>query len=119
MRFERLPRPRAAPPPASHRLPALLLVDEDGAVHEVCSPDGSTPASRRSPKAPGPRRRVATPALGFDDFRLPQVGREGLVSFLDVAGRENTMVAFLHTGCLPCARQLEVLDFARDRQAGG
>ena len=28
------------------------------------------------------------------------------------------MVAFLHSRCLPCARQLEVLDFARDRQAG-
>ena len=64
--------------------------------------------------AAGSRRRRS----GFDDFRLPQVGREGLVSFLDVAGRENTMVAFLHTGCLPCARQLEVLDFARDRHAG-
>ncbi len=101
------------------RLPALLLVDEDGAVHEVCSPDGSTArfeevARKIQALAAGSRRRRS----GFDDFRLPQVGREGLVSFLDVAGRESTMVAFLHTGCLPCARQLEVLDFARDRQAG-
>lgn len=122
VQFERLYLDRAGEVRASlgiARLPALLLVDEDGAVHEICSPDGSAArfeevAQKIRALAAGSRRRRS----GFDDFRLPQVGREGLVSFLDVAGRENTMVAFLHTGCLPCARQLEVLDFARDRQAG-
>lgn len=101
------------------RLPALLLIDQDGAVHDVCLPDGSTTrldevANKLKALAIGSRRQRA----GFEDFRLPQVGREELVSFLDVAGSESTMVAFLHTGCLPCARQLEVLDYARDRQAG-
>jgi len=122
VQFERLYLDRAGAVRASlgiARLPALLLVDEDGAVHEICSPDGSAVrlegvAQKVRALAAGSRRRRS----GFDDFRLPQVGREGLVSFLDVAGRENTMVAFLHTGCLPCARQLEVLDFARDRHAG-
>jgi len=122
VRFERLYLDRAGAVRATlgiARLPALLLVDEDGAVHETCSPDGSTArfeevAREIQSLAAGSRRRRS----GFDDFRLPQVGREGLVSFLDVAGHENTMVAFLHTGCLPCARQLEVLDFVRDRQAG-
>lgn len=122
VRFERLYLDRAGAVRTAlgiARLPALLLVDEDGAVHETCSPDGSTArfeevARKIQTLAAGSRRRRS----GLDDFRLPQVGKAGLVSFLDVAGRENTMVAFLHTGCLPCARQLEVLDFARDRQAG-
>ena len=122
VRFERLYLDRAGGLRASlgiTRLPALLLIDEDGAVHEVCTPESSAArfeeiARRIRTVAAGSRRRHA----GFDDFRLPQVGREDLVSFLDVAGRENTMVAFMHTGCLPCARQLEVLDYARDRQAG-
>jgi len=101
------------------RLPALLLVDEDGSIHEICSSDGDKTrfaevARKIQALAAGSRRRRS----GFDDFRLPQVGGQGLVSFLDVAGRENTMVAFLNSGNLPCARQLEVLDFVRDRQAG-
>jgi hypothetical protein len=58
------------------------------------------------------------PVAGIEDFRLPQVGAAGLASFLDVAGREGTMVAFLQSRCLSCARELEVLDFARDRRAG-
>jgi hypothetical protein len=122
VRFERLYLDRAGALRAAlgiPRLPALLLVDEDGAVHETCSPDGSTArfeevARKIQVVAAGSRRRHS----GFEDFRLPKVGQEGLVSFLDVAGRDFTMVAFLHSGCLPCARQLEVLDFARDRQAG-
>jgi len=101
------------------RLPALLLVDQDGAIHEICSAEGGTAplaevTNRLKSLAIGSRRQRA----GFEDFRLPLVGSEGLVSFLDVAGSESTMVAFLHTGCLPCARQLEVLDYARVRQAG-
>lgn len=122
VRFERLYLDRAGSVRASlgiARLPALLLVDEDGAVHETCSPDGSTArfddvTRKLQALAAGSRRRRS----GFEDFRLPLVGREGLVSFLDVVGRESTMVSFIHTGCLPCARQLEVLDFARDRHAG-
>ena len=122
VQFDRLYLDRAGAVRASlgiAKLPVLLLVDEDGAVHETCSPDGSAArfeeVARKLPAlAAGSRRRSA----GFDDFRLPLVGREGLVSFLDVAGRESTMVAFLHSGCASCARQLEVLDFARDRQAG-
>lgn len=122
VRFERLYLDRAGALRAALRiatLPALLLVDQDGAVHEVCTPDGSMArfeevAHRIQALAAGSRRRLS----GFDDFRLPQVGREGLVSFLDVAGRESTMVAFLHSGCLSCARQLEVVDFIRDRHAG-
>jgi len=122
VRFERLYLDRAGALRAAlsvAHLPALLLVDEDGAVHEICSPDGSLArfeevAQRIRALAAGSRRRRS----GFDDFRLPLVGREGLVSFLDVAGRESTMVAFLNAGSRPCARQLEVLDFARDTQAG-
>ena len=122
VRFERLYLDRTGAVRATlgiERLPALLLVDEDGAVHEICSPDGSSArleevARRIQALAAGSRRLRS----GFEDFRLRQVGRPGLVSFLDVAGRESTMVVFLHAGCLPCARQLEVLDFARDRHAG-
>ena len=122
VRFERLYLDRAGAVRARlgiERLPALLLVDEDGAVHEICSPDGSVArfeeVARRIQALAAGSRRLRT---GFEDFRLPQVGRPGLVSFLDVVGRDSTMVVFLHAGCLPCARQLEVLDFARDRHAG-
>ena len=122
VRFERLYLDRAGAVRAAlgvARLPVLLLVDADGAVREICSPDGSTVrfeevARKLQLLAAGSRRRLA----GFDDFRLPQVGREDLVSFLDVAGREYTMLVFLHSRCVPCARQLEVLDFSRDRHAG-
>lgn len=122
VQFERLYLDRAGAVRAAlaiARLPALLLVDEDGAVHETCSPDGSTArfeevARRLQALAAGSRRRRS----GFEDFRLPHIGGEGLVSFLDAAGRESTLVSFLHTGCRPCARQLEVLDFVRDRLAG-
>jgi hypothetical protein len=101
-------------------LPALLLVDEDGALHQVCSGAGTVEqfkgvaASLRS-LAAGSRRRQA----GCEDFRLPLVGGDGgLVSFLDIAGRETTIIAFVHTSCLPCARELQVLDYGRDRNAG-
>ena len=122
VRFERLYLDRAGALRTAlgvARLPALLLIDEDGAVHETCSPDGSAArfeeiAGRLQAIAAGSRRRHSE----FDDFRLPQVGRDGLVSFLDVAGRDGTMVSFIRSGSLPCARQLEVLDFARDRLAG-
>lgn len=122
VRFERLYLDRAGAVRAAlgiARLPVLLLVDGDGAIREICSPDGSPArfeevARRIQALAVGSRRRGSE----FDDFRLPQVGKDGLVSFLDVAGRESTMIAFLHCGCLPCARQLEVLDFTRDRYAG-
>ena len=122
VRFERLFLDRSGALRARmgiEQLPVLLLVDEDGAVHEVCSPDGSPQrfseiARRIQALAVSSRRRNTD----FEDFRLPQVGRDGLVSFLDVAGRDGTIVAFLHTGCLSCARQLEILDFARDQQAG-
>jgi hypothetical protein len=101
------------------RLPALLLVDGDGAVHQACAADSGTEQLGRAAEtlrdiAAGSRRRHA----GFEDFRLPRVGGTDLVSFLDVAGRESTMVSFIHSNCLPCARQLEVLDYARDRHAG-
>jgi hypothetical protein len=122
VRFERLYLDRAGAVRARlgiARLPALLLVDENGAVHEVCSPDGSVArfeevARKLQALAAAARSRRS----GFDDFRLPQVGRPGLVSFLDVAGRESTLVALLHSGCRSCARQLDVLGFARDRRAG-
>jgi hypothetical protein len=123
VRFERLFLDRAGAVRTAlgiARLPALLLVDERGSIREVCSPDGSPAAveavaSRLQALAAASRRQIA----GIEDFRLPLVGGTGLVSFLDVAGRDGTMVAFLQSRCLSCARELEVLDFARDRRAGG
>ena len=121
-RFERLYLDSAGAVRASlgiARLPVLLLVDGEGAVREVCSPDGSptsfeTVARKLKALAAASRRGIP----GIEDFRLPLVGGAGLVSFLDVAGRNGTMVAFLQSQCLSCARELEVLDFARDRRAG-
>ncbi len=123
VRFERLYLDRAGAVRTAlgiARLPALLVVDERGTIREVCSPDGSPAdveaiASTLKSLAAASRRQIA----GIEDFRLPLVGGAGLLSFLDVAGREGTMVAFLQSRCLSCARELEVLDFARDRRAGG
>ena len=101
------------------RLPVLLLVDEAGLVRETCTPDGG--ADRIAAVAQTlwtilrPSRGEGS---GLDDFRLPLVGGQGLVSFLDVAGEDATLVVFLHSRCLACARELEVLDFARQRQGG-
>lgn len=122
VRFERLYLDRAGAVRAAlgiARLPALLLVDGDGVVRETCSPDGDPAAIEAvagtlKALAAVSRRRIP----GIEDFRLPLVGGPGLVSFLDVAGRNGTMVAFLQSRCLSCARELEVLDFARDRRAG-
>jgi hypothetical protein len=122
VRFERLYLDRAGAVRAAlglARLPILLLIDGDGAIRETCSPDGSTTAVEAlagtlTALAAASRRQSA----GVEDFRLPLVGGLGLVSFLDVAGRNGTMVAFLQSRCLSCARELEVLDFARDRRAG-
>ena len=101
------------------RLPALLLVDEAGLVRETCTPDGG--ADRLAAVA-RTLWAIARPnrgdASGLDDFRLPLVGSDGLVSFLDVAGEDATLVVFLHSRCLACAHELEVLDFARQRQGG-
>ena len=122
VRFERLYLDRAGAVRAAlglSRLPVLLLVDGDGAIREVCSPDGSpkaieTVAGTLKALAAASRRHSS----GIEDFRLPLVGGAGLVSFLDVAGKNGTMVAFLQSRCISCARELEVLDFARDRRAG-
>jgi hypothetical protein len=122
VRFERVYHDRAGAVGASlglTRLPALLVVDEDGAVRQVCTPEGGAARLREvavklRSLAAGSRRRRA----GFEDFRLPQVGAKELISFLDVAGRERTIVSFVNTGSIACARQLEVLDFVRVRQAG-
>jgi thiol-disulfide isomerase/thioredoxin len=101
------------------RLPLLLLVDEEGVIRETCSPEGGAEhlaaAARTLRSLALPSRREG---LGLEDFRLPLVGGETLVSFLDVAGEDATLVAFMHTGCLPCARELEVLDYARQRHGG-
>jgi hypothetical protein len=73
------------------RLPVLLLVDEAGLVRETCTPDGG--ADRLAAVAQT-LWTVARPnrgeESGLDDFRLPLVGSEGLVSFLDVAGEDAT-----------------------------
>jgi hypothetical protein len=100
-------------------LPLLLLVDERGLIRETCSPEGGADrlaaAARTFRSLARPTRREGS---GLEDFRLPLVGGEGLVSFLDVAGEDATMVVFLHSRCLACARELEVLDFARQRHGG-
>ncbi|HEY5998910.1 MAG TPA: hypothetical protein VI078_06345 [bacterium] len=100
-------------------LPVMLLVDEAGRILERCSPDGGADrlaaAARELHSLEPPTRREAS---GLDEFRLPLVGSEGLVSFLDVAGEDATLVVFLHSRCLACARELEVLDFARQRHGG-
>jgi thiol-disulfide isomerase/thioredoxin len=100
-------------------LPLLLLVDEQGLIRETCSPGGGADrlaaAARTLRSLALPSRREGS---GLEDFRLPLVGREGLVSFLDVAGEDATLVAFMHSGCYPCARELEVLDYARQRHGG-
>ena len=123
VRFERLYLDRAGAVRAAlgiARLPALLLVDEDGAVHEICSPDGSTAALR------GGRAESSRPSLPGRDAGAPVSRISG--------SRRSAGRAWSHSstspgatarwsrsstaGCLPCARQLEVLDFARDRHAG-
>jgi thiol-disulfide isomerase/thioredoxin len=101
------------------QLPLLLLIDEEGVIRETCSPAGGADrlaaAARTLRSLAQPTRREGS---GLEDFRLPLVGSEGLVSFLDVAGEDATLVAFLHSRCLACARELEVLDFARQRHGG-
>lgn len=101
------------------RLPALVLLDEDGSVHEICSGSNSTARLEETAQR---LQRIATASRrergGFADFRLPIVGGTGLVSFLDVAGRESTVVSFIHCNCLPCAQQIGVLDYVRDLHAG-
>lgn len=100
-------------------LPALLLVDENGAIRGSRAPDEGFAALEEAARTlwelAGPARWRRT---GIEDFRLPQVGTAALVSFLDVAGQEGTLVAFLNSHCLACARELEVLDFARQRRGG-
>lgn len=100
-------------------LPLLLLVDAEGVVREGCASGGDagalTEAARSLWNLAGPSRWRHS---GFEDFRLPQVGGQKLVSFLDVAGAEGTMVAFLNSRCLACARELEVLDLARQERGG-
>lgn len=101
------------------KLPALLLVDEAGRILASCPADGAATALEESARAlwdlAGPARwRHA----GFEDFRLPLIGAPGLVSFLDVAGQDGTLLVFVNSRCLACARELEVLDFARHRRGG-
>jgi hypothetical protein len=101
------------------RLPALLLVDEAGAILASCPADGAAAELEQTARTlwdlAGPARwRNA----GFEDFRLPQIGAPGLVSFLDVAGQDGTLLAFVNSRCLACARELEVLDFIRQRRGG-
>jgi len=122
IRFERLYLDRTGAVRAAlglARLPVLLVVDGEGTIREACSPDVGAAgiealAGTLKALAAASRRQTA----GIEDFRLPLVGGAGLVSFLDVPGRNGTMVAFLQSRCLSCARELEVLDFARDRRAG-
>ena len=102
------------------RLPALVLVNESGYVHTVCAAGDAAArpdelARTMYALAAGSRWAGGTLA----DFRLPRVGAEGLASFLDVAGRNFTLISFLHSGCLPCARELGVLEYLRDRHADG
>lgn len=101
------------------QLPLLLLVDDEGVIRESCSADGGADrlaaAARSLRSMARPTRREAS---GLDEFRLPLIGGQGLVSFLDVAGEDATLVVFLHSRCLACARELELLDFARQRQGG-
>ncbi len=100
-------------------LPALVLANERGYVRAVCS---AAEAAADPLSLDGVLHALAAAARttrdAVADFRLPRVGG-GLASYLDVAGSDHTIISFLHTGCLPCARQLEVLEYLRDRHAGG
>lgn len=101
------------------RLPVLILLDAEGAIRAVTPPEDAgtalAAAARELWNTAGPQRwRNA----GVEDFRLPQVGGGTLVSFLDVAGQDGTMVAFLNSRCMACAHELEVLDAARSEWGG-
>jgi len=101
------------------RLPALVLANERGFVQAICAAGDEAERAEtyeRVIHALAGAPRWARGALA--DFRLPRVGG-GFRSFLDVAGRDATILAFLHSGCLPCARELEVLEYLRDRHPDG
>jgi hypothetical protein len=96
------------------RLPALVLVNEEGFIIGRYE-DVDDLARIEIVKAVDRMARSGNMAgKPVRDFRLPEIETGRLLTLLDVAGKNYTMLAFLHTGSPACLTQLQMLENVRN-----
>lgn len=96
-------------------LPALVLVNEEGFIvgkYENVDDMARIEIVKAVDRMARSGSMEGKPAR---DFRLPEVETGRLLTLLDVAGRNYTMLAFLHTGSPVFLTQLQMLENVRDK----
>lgn len=96
-------------------LPALVLVNEEGFVvgkYEDVDDLARIEIVRIVDRMVRSGNMEGKPVR---DFRLPEIETGRLLTLLDVAGANYTMLAFLHTGSAACLTQLQILEDVRDK----
>jgi hypothetical protein len=96
-------------------LPGIVLVNEDGYI--VARVEGD-PLGAEPALVEAVDRLARTGTMRGEpvrDFKLPDVETGELLTFLDIAGREYTMLIFLRSGSPICLNELKVLEHVRER----
>jgi len=96
-------------------LPALVLVNEEGFVvgkYEDVDDLARIEIVRVVDRMARSGNMAGKPVR---DFRLPEIGTGRLLTLLDVAGANYTMLTFLHTGSPACLSQLRMLENVRNK----
>jgi tetratricopeptide (TPR) repeat protein len=96
-------------------LPVLVLINEDeyitGRKDDFRRENDADIASACASLAQSCRMK----GRSIHDFKLPEVGSDRLLTLLDVARRDYTMLLFLETNCVNCFYELGVLEEVRNR----
>ncbi len=96
-------------------LPGVVLVNEDGFIVARIESDG---LSEKSGVIEAVDRLARTGTMKGEpvrDFKLPDLETGELLTFLDVAGKEYTMLVFLRSGSPICLNELQLLQHVRER----
>lgn len=98
-------------------LPTVVLVNEDGYVIErfEAAGAGEKPAIRSA--VDGLIRSSVLRGQPVRDFKLPDLDTGELKTFLDVAGKEYTMLLYLCSNSTRCFTELQVLAHVRNQNA--
>ncbi len=97
------------------KTPALFFFNEDGYL--VRRQEGFQPGD-----GPGLERTFDRLARAYTlgggmarDFKLPEIGAGRLLTLLEVARKDYTMLLFLQANCISCLSELRLLELIRNR----
>lgn len=96
-------------------LPGIVLVNEDGFIVARVESDALDEEPDIVEAVDRLARTGTMKGEPVRDFKLPDVETGELLTFLDVAGKEYTMLVFLRSGSATCLNELQLLEHVRER----